>query len=190
MTHFYKTLAEFCQTAGISMNAAFRHTTRYKDDPSGILHDIECEGKLPDGQTINELADYFGIGVDMFFKSKHESENANSIYLAGPITGHPDFMERFECTHAFLENEGFDVFDPAKTAASLPTTKMSRQNILDLGLCLLGMCNGIALIPGWQSSSGCRLERAYAEANRMRVIELSENDIEKGKALLKEAQNT
>lgn len=177
MTYFCKTLANMCAMANITIDEAIATTTKYEHTAESTAHRILNDDFIPDRQTICELAAYFGAGIDLFFESPHASINAKKIYLAGSITGHPDYMERFDRAHKHLEDHGWHVFNPARASASLPVAEMTRQNFMDFGLAILSMCNAIALMPGWEQSSGVRMERAYAEANRMRVIELTDEDI-------------
>ena len=186
MTDFCKTLTSLCNKANISIEDALKHTTAYRFDPKEVQYQIISNDYIPNENTMHELADFFGIGIDMFYKSKHEAENARKVYLAGPITGCPDFMTNFDQAHAYLECQNFQVFNPARVTATLPSSHMERQNFIDLGLVLLGMCNIIALIPGYEESTGCCAEKAYAIANRMGVIELTPEQLEIGRKLLLE----
>ena len=184
MTDFCKTLTALCRKTNISIETAMKMTTAYRFDADQAAYQITENGYVPDEKTVHELAAYFGVGTDMFRKSKHERENTDKVYLAGPITGYPDFMSRFKDAHAYLESQKFKVFNPAFVTACLPSTHMERQDFIDLGIVLLGMCDAIALMPGYEESTGCCAEKAYAVANRMRVIELLPEHLELGHKLL------
>lgn len=179
MSHFSKTLGSLCQTANLSIQAAIKNACPAMSggDAANMANRIVNEDYIPAADVITSLAEYFGIGTDMLFESPHIGDNKKKVYLAGPITGHPNFMAEFDIAHAYLESQGYIVFNPARTTAALPTANMTRRNFMDLGITVLGMCNAIALMPGWESASGCQLEKAYAEANRMQVIELTEDQL-------------
>lgn len=104
------------------------------------------------------------------------------IYLAGPMRGHPNFnFPAFDYAAAKLRDEGFEVFSPAdrdrevygKDIENNPTgdegkitnvactindcMKADTQWICDHATC-------IALLPGWEKSSGANAELALAKA--------------------------
>lgn len=92
------------------------------------------------------------------------------IYLAGPMTGIPEFnFPAFHAAAADWRTEGWEVENPAehderidgfnpKTDAAKPHEHYMRRD-----LPLLCSCNAIALLPGWEHSKGCQNEVAVAE---------------------------
>lgn len=115
------------------------------------------------------------------------------IYLAGPMRGIPDFnFPAFHKTAAWLREQGHTVFNPAERDESaygkLSAPTGSEQEIsAQTGMtplavrrdCFLAdtdwICryaDGIALMPGWESSKGARAELALAEAIGLEVIRL------------------
>lgn len=176
-TQFCKSFAAMCKTAGIHMEDALRVACPNWSEQAikNLATSIVFEQYIPGDEIIHNLANYFGIGIDMFYESPHIDPDVIKVYVAGPITGYPDFMERFDTATEYLKAQGYQVFNPARITEHMPASHMTRQNFMDLGLCVLGMCNAIALMPDWQKSTGACMERAYAAANRMKFIELPES---------------
>lgn len=96
------------------------------------------------------------------------------IYCAGPITGIPDFRERF--TRAVLEvqllghvpinpcevTKAAGIDDDGSTAVWLACMKADIRALL--------ACDGIYLLRDWENSRGARLEKLVAEGLDMEII--------------------
>lgn len=82
------------------------------------------------------------------------------LYLAGPMTGIPHFnYPAFNAAAAMLRAEGHEVFNPAEV------TETDRRAALKADLTwICDHAEGIALLPGWERSSGARAEHALAVA--------------------------
>lgn len=79
------------------------------------------------------------------------------VYLSGPMSGIPDFnFPAFNDAAAKMRALGYEVFNPAENEGGrvdLPRSTYMRQDIqavLNADL--------VAVLPGWQSSKGARLE--------------------------------
>ena len=93
------------------------------------------------------------------------------LYLGGPMRGYPDFnFPAFDDAAARLRAGGFEVVSPAEhdreggfdeTAGSLDGFDMEAAIRWDLEQVIA--CDGIALLPGWEKSSGCAVELAMAK---------------------------
>lgn len=114
------------------------------------------------------------------------------IYLAGPMTGIPHFnYPAFNAAAERLRGLGHTVFNPAEhdvetygkdisneAGCAVTAAKdhgFDRRAALkaDTGW-ICDHAEAIALLPGWEKSSGARAERALAEALGLNVIELSD----------------
>ena len=81
------------------------------------------------------------------------------IYLAGPMTGLPEFnYPAFHDEAARLRALGFEVVNPAENPEQPCWAEYMKQDIP----LLLG-CDTIALLPGWHESTGARLEHHIAK---------------------------
>ena len=88
------------------------------------------------------------------------------VYISGPITGHDDYMERFEATEQYIKNkfgDNIEVVNPAKVNSMLP--KMTWKQYMDICLTILPMCDYIYMMEGWEHSTGACIEYGYALAS-------------------------
>lgn len=88
------------------------------------------------------------------------------VYISGPITGHDDYMERFEATEQYIKNkfgDNIEVVNPAKLNSMLP--KMTWKQYMDICLIILPMCDFICMMEGWEHSTGACIEYGYALAS-------------------------
>ncbi|OBY57752.1 DUF4406 domain-containing protein [Pseudomonas sp. AU12215] len=94
------------------------------------------------------------------------------IYLAGPMTGLPDFnYPAFHAEAARLRQLGYHVENPAENPAPACGTW---AGYMRLALVQLVTCDSIALLPGWIHSKGARLEFTVAKNLGMRAIDASQ----------------
>lgn len=90
------------------------------------------------------------------------------IYLAGPMTGLPDFnYPAFHAEAARLRALGYDVANPAENP---PSACGTWAGYMRLAIPLLCRCDAICLLPGWASSRGASIEHALAVHLGMAVI--------------------
>lgn len=82
------------------------------------------------------------------------------IYIAGPMTGLPDFnYPAFHAEAARLRALGFHVESPAENAA--PPCG-SWAGYMRLAIAQLVTCDAICLLPGWSASRGACIEHGLA----------------------------
>lgn len=90
------------------------------------------------------------------------------IYLAGPMTGLPDFnYPAFHAAAARLRSMGHEVLNPAENPE--PPCR-SWQGYMRMALAQLVQCECIALLPGWTESRGALIERKLAQVLQMSVM--------------------
>ena len=84
------------------------------------------------------------------------------IYISGPITNVLDYKEKFERAEQNLKAKYPDaeIINPT-VLDKLPLTY---DEYMELDLRLLGMCEGIYMLKGWEDSKGANLEYGYALA--------------------------
>lgn len=118
------------------------------------------------------------------------------IYVAGPMTGLPEFnYPAFHKAAYKLRADGHTVFYPPEKDFERHGTDISQGNKtgdvaeaaakygfskrVALGDDLAWICahaDAVALLPGWQNSTGANAERATAIALGLHVIELGNDD--------------
>lgn len=82
------------------------------------------------------------------------------IYIAGPMTGLPEFnFPAFHDAAARLREEGWDVVNPAEGVSD---TSRSWGYFMRRALGLLLQCDAIYLLKGWSESQGALLEHHVA----------------------------
>lgn len=91
------------------------------------------------------------------------------IYISGPITGTNDYMERFAGRQLALEEEGYTVVNPAAVNAQLPENT-AYEEYMQMAFLMLGMCDAIYMMKGWEQSCGAKREYEYACAKRKTVM--------------------
>jgi hypothetical protein len=90
------------------------------------------------------------------------------IYLAGPMTGLPDFnYPAFHAMAAHLRAAGYEVFSPAENPFPPCGTW---GGYMRMALAQLVQCECIALLPGWTESKGALIERKLAQVLGMKVM--------------------
>jgi hypothetical protein len=93
------------------------------------------------------------------------------VYIAGPMSGLPDFnYPAFFTAEEELRGAGHQPVNPARlwNGCESPTwADYMRRGIEDVLT-----CEGIALLPGWGRSQGARLERKVAKALGLKVLAL------------------
>lgn len=119
-----------------------------------------------------------------------------NLYLAGPMRGYPRFnVDVFDSAARELRRRGFIVLNPCDkdradhgdSVFDSPTGDLA--DIAHLGFDLnhalawdleyiAKQADAIALLPGWQKSSGARAERACAEALGKEILLVDEGGVE------------
>jgi hypothetical protein len=102
------------------------------------------------------------------------------LYLAGPMTGLPDFnFPAFDRIAADMTDAGFTVFNPAqmdRDAGFDPsTTVVSKKFLRDAlrrDLSAICECDAIAMLPGWEKSGGAMVEWNLARHLGLKIIYL------------------
>ena len=97
-----------------------------------------------------------------------QAARANRVYVAGPMTGIPDFnYPAFNAVADQLRALGYEVENPADHGI---VEGAQWADYMAYDLTRLGLCGVIALLPDWEHSKGARLEVLIAERLGMTVV--------------------
>jgi len=78
------------------------------------------------------------------------------LYIAGPMTGLPEFnYPAFDAAAQQLRQAGYQVVNPAEDGLPLDAPW---DHHLRLAIARLMGCQAVATLPGWRNSKGARLE--------------------------------
>lgn len=90
------------------------------------------------------------------------------IYISGPITGHTNYLDRFIAAEEMLKACGYEVLNPADELSFLPQGT-SHEVYMEKSLEMLGTCEGIYMLEGWEKSAGATLEFDFAKNNKLTI---------------------
>lgn len=106
-----------------------------------------------------------------------EGGSVNRIYVAGPMSGLPEFnYPAFNAEAARLRALGWHVENPAENPE-----QTCWENYLRLGIAQLVTCHIIALLPGWTRSRGAQLEVDIAQ--QIGIVVADARHIKRGPAV-------
>jgi hypothetical protein len=106
-----------------------------------------------------------------------------TIYVAGPMTGLPEFnFPAFDRAAETLAGQGHTVLNPAQMdrdvgfdPLSTPVDNAFLRDALRRDLSAICDADAIAMLPGWERSGGARIEWMLAAHLGLEIIYLSEN---------------
>lgn len=99
------------------------------------------------------------------------------VYISGAITGQEDTArERFHDAEEEVKRifgrdvEYINPYEVGEVAAVNAET-LTHSDYMGIAIGLMFACDTIYMMPGWEKSRGCQLEREYAEIHKMKIIE-------------------
>lgn len=97
-----------------------------------------------------------------------KEQRANTIYIAGPMTGYEDYnFPAFNKVAEELRNKGYIVFNPAEHGV---VEGAEWEDYMAFDLTQLGQCGIIYMLKGWQMSRGACLEQLIATSLNMKIV--------------------
>lgn len=85
----------------------------------------------------------------------------NKIYIAGPVTGDPDYRDKFFAAESYLRCKGWRVLNPAVLPDDL-----DEEDFMPITIAMLDRADAIVLLQGFAKSAGAKLEYLYSEYQR------------------------
>lgn len=92
----------------------------------------------------------------------------NTVYIAGRITGDPNYKVKFDAAKKYLQSAGYAVLSPA----DLPQEGFTYEQYMRICKAMLLECGTVFLLPDWAESPGAGKERRLAYTLGKRVVEM------------------
>ena len=134
------------------------------DDPG----EREAEKLDTQANRVLQLINTIDAYREMSLSYQHNSRRRKRIYIAGPMSGYPKFnYPAFHEAESKLRNAGYIPVNPAKDHQVSEdgddfAEGVTYQDCLREALQALLTCDGVALLPGWELSTGAKLEHHVA----------------------------
>ena len=100
----------------------------------------------------------------------YKENNKKRVFISGPISNDPDFMNHFEEAQKTLEAYGYRVVNPAKINSVNSEELFTYEEYLKIDIMYLSMCDYIYMLDGWQNSNGAKNELKYALNNNIEPL--------------------
>ncbi|MBU3850268.1 MAG: DUF4406 domain-containing protein [Candidatus Treponema excrementipullorum] len=89
------------------------------------------------------------------------------IYLAGKITGDPNYREKFAKAEKILASQGHSVMNPACLSEY---KEFSWDDYMTVASAMQQVCDATVLLPDWKDSRGARTELKTAESLEQKIF--------------------
>ena len=92
------------------------------------------------------------------------------IYLAGKITGDPDYKSKFAKHEEFFTNAGDIVLNPASLPSGLKT-----RDYMKICFAMIDVADAVFFLPDYENSDGAMVELAYCMYINKPIFFIKEN---------------
>lgn len=95
------------------------------------------------------------------------------IYISGPITNNPEYMEQFAKAAETIKARGYEYINPAELDKVLPDASWNDY----MAVCwqLVPMADAITFLEGWETSEGAQNEKIAATVWDLKLYDLDAN---------------
>lgn len=83
------------------------------------------------------------------------------LYISGKITGDEGYLKKFAEAQVALRSEGYEVVNPSMLEGVVSGIEWSQALYVGMN-CLIGIADGILMLPDWEESKGACLELGMA----------------------------
>lgn len=90
------------------------------------------------------------------------------VYIAGQITGNPNYMREFKQAEEKFKAEGHIVVNPTVLPDGL-----EHLEYMCICLAMIDVCDAVYFLPSWTNSKGAYMEMGYALGMNKTIIESS-----------------
>ena len=93
------------------------------------------------------------------------------VYIAGPMTGLPEFnYPAFNAAADDLRARGYDVLNPTDSEQyNLAGRPQEWRWYMRHAIAMIAGAEGLAMLPGWENSRGARLEHSIGVALKLDI---------------------
>lgn len=96
-------------------------------------------------------------------------ERKTRVYISGSITKDKGHYQKFLNAEHKLKEAGCEVVNPARIGRLLPKS-FSHGEFLKVDYAILGLCDAIYMLKGWNTSIGSKNELSFAKELGLKVI--------------------
>ena len=87
------------------------------------------------------------------------------IYIAGPITGVPDYKQHFAAAEKRLRDAGHITMNPAVLPEGF-----THAEYMHICYAMIDVCEAVYMLEGWRESKGARWEHAKAYRDEKTIM--------------------
>jgi hypothetical protein len=134
-------------------------------NPSNASFYLEDDDKNVLLKHLENKKNNLELKIDNILNPKLTRDTSKTVYIAGKITGLPDYRQVFALAEARLNLEGHLCMNPSTLPEGFPW-----EAYMPICYAMIDACEAIYMLPNWNDSRGARLEHDYAVSKGKEVI--------------------